>query len=276
MIQDIGEGRFKIDYKQTKPTDESRVMIFCQGELLVVQGEMEISFPTMREVDVDRDKCVYLFQLDGEEYFRYCVQDKNQITLADATWQARHFFRKARPKELVLAAVTGLHLDGWYRSNVFCGRCGHELIDDTKERMRRCPECGNMVYPRINPAVIVGVTDGDKILLTKYRGREYKNYALVAGFTEIGESFEETVRREVMEEVGLKVKNIKYYKSQPWGFADNILAGYYCQVDGNPEISMDKQELSVAEWVHRDDIPDFMEDLSLTHEMIAKFAVDKG
>ena len=128
-----------------------------------------------------------------------------------------------------------------------------------------------MVYPRINPAVIVGVTDGDRLLLTKYRGRAYKKYALVAGFTEIGESFEQTVAREVMEETGLKVKDIRYYKSQPWGFADNILAGYFCEVDGDPTIQMDQEELSVAEWFQRDEIPVEPEDLSLTNEMIIHF-----
>ena len=133
-----------------------------------------------------------------------------------------------------------------------------------------------MSFPRINPAVIVAVTNGDKLLLTKYRDREYKKYALVAGFTEIGESFEDTVRREVFEETGLKVKNIKYYKSQPWALADNILAGYFCEVDGDTDIIMDKEELSVAEWVSREDIPLIIEELSLTNEMIQKFKVDKG
>lgn len=133
-----------------------------------------------------------------------------------------------------------------------------------------------MVYPRINPAVIVGVTNGDKLLLTKYNGREYKKYALVAGFNEIGESLEETVRREVMEETGLRVKNIRYYKSQPWGFTDNILAGYFCEVDGTDEIEVDMQELSVAKWVSREEIPTSLEELSLTNEMISVFRLDKG
>ena len=81
--------------------------------------------------------------------------------------------------------------------------------------MMRCSACGNTVYPKIAPAVIVGVINGDKILLTKYNGRAYKKYALIAGFTEIGETAEETVAREVMEEAGIKVKDITYYKSQP-------------------------------------------------------------
>ena len=189
-------------------------------------------------------------------------------------WQVRRFFRTAKPKELALAGITGLHLNGWYLKNKFCGACGAGLVMDSKERMMRCPACGSLIYPRINPAVIVGVTDGDRILLTKYRGREYKKYALVAGFTEIGESFEETVRREVMEETGLRVKNIRYYKSQPWGFTDNILAGYYCEADGDTAIRMDSDELSTAEWVRREDIDVAEEDLSLTNEMICRFKVD--
>ena len=82
---------------------------------------------------------------------------------------------------------------------------------DEKERMVRCDVCGRLEYPRISPAVIIGVTNGNKLLLSKYAGRSYTNYALLAGFVEIGESVEETVKREVLEEVGLKVKNVTYY-----------------------------------------------------------------
>ena len=93
-----------------------------------------------------------------------------------------------------------------------------------------------MVFPKIAPAVIVGVTNGRKILMTKYANREYKRYALIAGFTEIGETAEETVAREVKEEVGLSVKNIRYYKSQPWGFDSNLLLGYFCELDDEGDV----------------------------------------
>ena len=92
------------------------------------------------------------------------------------------------------------------------------------------------------PAVIVGICNNDKILVTKYR-TGFAHYALVAGFTEIGETLEETVQREVLEETGLRVKNIRYYKSQPWGIVDDILAGFYCDVDGETDIHMDESEL---------------------------------
>ena len=141
--------------------------------------------------------------------------------------------------------------------------------------MLRCPSCGRLIFPVIAPAVIVGVIDGDRIILTTYAGREYKRYALIAGFTEIGESAEQTVRREVMEEVGISVKNITYYKSQPWGYDSNLLMGYFCQADipegGDGHLTIDRQELATGEWVNRDDIPDYPEHLSLTHEMMVYF-----
>lgn len=140
--------------------------------------------------------------------------------------------------------------------------------------MLSCVGCGNQVFPKIAPAVIVGVTHGEWILMTKYANREYKRYALIAGFTEIGETAEETVAREVMEEVGLQVKNIRYYKSQPWGFDSNLLLGYFCELDdsdGVADIRMDEEELAEAEWVHYSDVPDDPEGLSLTREMMMVF-----
>ena len=138
----------------------------------------------------------------------------------------------------------------------------------------KCPGCGNMIFPRINQAVIVGVTNGDKLLLTKYR-QGYGHNALVAGFTEIGETLEETVAREVMEETGVKVKNIRYYKSQPWGMAQDILVGYYCDVDGDSTIRMDEGELKYAEWVQREEIELQPNNLSLTNEMMRMFKEGK-
>ena len=128
-----------------------------------------------------------------------------------------------------------------------------------------------MVFPVIAPAVIVGVTDGDRLLMTKYAGRAYKGWALIAGFCEIGETAEETVKREVMEEVGLKATNIRYYKSQPWGIESDLLLGYYCDVTGQREIRLDENELAAARWIRRDEIGDEDRNVSLTAEMIMHF-----
>jgi NAD+ diphosphatase len=144
-------------------------------------------------------------------------------------------------------------------------------VPSQTERALVCPNCGRIIYPRILPAVIIAVTDKDRMIMTKYAGRSLPFYALVAGFNEIGESLEETVKREVMEEVGLKVKNIRYYKSQPWGIVDDILTGYYCDVDGSTEIRMDRTELKEAVWMERKEIKGQPHDLSLTNEMMITF-----
>ena len=107
-------------------------------------------------------------------------------------------------------------------------------------------------------------------MITKYRNG-YSHNALVAGFSEIGETLEETVAREVMEEAGVSVKNIRYYKAQPWGMAQDLLAGFFCEADGDGEIHMDEKELKYADWVKREDIELQPNNLSLTNEMMRVF-----
>ena len=179
--------------------------------------------------------------------------------------------RRLHPKHTVYAEMTAWHLYVWYRDNQFCGRCGHPTRHDGKLRMLSCPDCGNMIFPKICPAIIVGVTDGDRILLTKYSGREYKNYALIAGFTEIGETAEETVQREVFEETGVHVKNIRYWATQPWGIDTDLLLGYFAELDGSEDITMDREELSLVGWYHRDELQIPADDVSLTNDMIRAF-----
>ena len=212
----------------------------------------------------------------GFDVSRFDVSDDEE-SLFEWLWNLGYdrcttrIFRSTDPKDLCFAGMTAWHLYAWYKESAFCGRCGHPAIHDERERMMRCPVCGQRNYPRIAPAVIVGVTHGDRIMMTRYAGRSYKGHALIAGFCEIGESVEETVRREVMEEVGLHVKNIRYYKSQPWGFAFNLLMGFYCEVDGDTRVTMDEEELSVAKWVHAREIGQEESNLSLTADMIVHF-----
>jgi NAD+ diphosphatase len=172
---------------------------------------------------------------------------------------------------LAFAAVTGYQLFNWYESRKHCGKCGALMSKAEKTRSLFCPSCGQVEYPKIAPAVIVAVTNGNRLLLAEYPN--YDKYALLAGFVEIGETLEDTVRREVMEEVGLKVKNIRYYKSQPSSLTDNLMVGFYCELDGSDTINFDADELSNAEWVERENIPTNKDyaDGSLTYEMMEHF-----
>lgn len=136
-----------------------------------------------------------------------------------------------------------------------------------------CTACSNRIYPKISPAVIVGVIDEetDSILLTKYAGRKFKKYALVAGFIEMGESAEQAARREVMEETGIEIGRLDYFASQPWGFSQNILTGFFARATGSRKIVMDKSELSEAKWVRREELDARENSVSLTNEMIWAF-----
>jgi NAD+ diphosphatase len=122
--------------------------------------------------------------------------------------------------------------------------------------------------------VIIAIVDGDRILLTRYSRGCYRRHSLVAGFVEIGETLEDAVRREVMEEVGLHVKDIRYCESQPWPFSSSLIAGFFADVDGDPTVHLNtdgQDELAEGVWVSRDEL--VMEDsgLSLTWDMIRKF-----
>lgn len=244
-------------------------MLFYDGGRILVKKEDGIRYPTFAESGAGES--IYLFTIDEEGFY---LGDRS---LAEGLLEKGYVFenisilRRGGAKYLRFAGVTGWQLYNWYESRKFCGRCSAPMVQDEKERMMRCPECGLMEFPKICPAVIIGVTDGSRILMSKYAGRKYKAYALLAGFAEIGEPIEDTVRREVMEEVGLQVKNITYYKSQPWSFSDTLLLGFFCELDGEDKIRLDEQELALAEWVEREDITVEPDDLSLTNEMMLAF-----
>ena len=142
-----------------------------------------------------------------------------------------------------------------------------------KERAMVCPACGQTEYPKISPAIIVAVIDREKkkLLMSRYAHGSYRRYALIAGFVEVGETFEDCVRREVMEEVGLKVKNIRYYKSQPWAFSDTEMVGFTADLDGEAEIRLEEEELAEAGWFSREEIVEYPPYISVGHEMMKAF-----
>ncbi len=269
MIQDIAPKKYDNHYVEQSPTEEDWLLVYHKGTVLCRFEDGMMYFPKVKEIAKKELLITYLFTISGERFFLL----KDDIEgLEGYHWERPEIFRSATPKYRGFAGITGQQLDDWYRSNRFCGRCGAPMVPDHVERMVYCEKCNNMVYPKICPGVIVAVTDKERLLLTKYANRPGNvNYALVAGFTEIGETLEETVQREVMEEVGLKVKNIRYYKSQPWSFSSTLLCGFYCEVDGSREIRLDTNELAVAEWFERKDIPLENDGVSLTREMIDRF-----
>lgn len=270
MIQDIYPKIYHNEYQDMTPEENDFILVFHRNTVLVRFQEEKLRYPVLKEMRGIACDYYYLFSIDNYKYF-LAVSKESPILLKDFHYEEVRIFRTANSKHTAFAGITAYHLFGWYQTNQFCGRCGQKMVPDHKERMLFCPHCHNMTYPRISPAVIVGVLNGDKILMSKYAGRSYTNYALIAGFNEIGESAEQTVAREVMEEVGLKVKNIRYYKSQPWAFSGSLLIGFFCELDGSDEIKLDTSELAEAGWFSRDEITFEDDHVSLTREMIMAF-----
>lgn len=274
MIQDIYPHKLHNEFIPNRPVDGDGLLFLFDGDLVLCAVEGDAA-RLPRVDDVDAGEARYLFALDETPCFLGMNIPKSVPEGFEWTPVRALRRRAAGPRAVIFAVWTAYQLNNWYRDNRYCGRCGAETAPAADERAMQCPACGRRIYPRIIPAVIVGVTDGDRIVMTKYRGRDIPFYALVAGFTEIGETLEETVAREVMEETGLRVKNIRYYKSQPWAIVDDLLAGFYCDVDGPTDIHMDENELKEAVWMRREEVVGQPDDFSLTNEMMMVFKAGK-
>lgn len=268
MIQDIAPYTFHNQYRDIRPKKDSTMLFFSGQEVLADISGDKLRFPTYGQLTNEPSSCIYLFSIDEQPFF--LALDRPDPGLADFKLESTQIFRSMEPRHLAFAGLTAHQLYKWYSGNVYCGRCGGNLQHDREERMLRCPECGNMLYPKISPVVIIGVTDGDKLMLIRHAAG-FGNYALVAGFAEVGESIEETVAREVMEETGLRVKNPRFYKSQPWALSESLLFGFYVELDGPQEPSADMKEVVEATFFHRDDIPVEEKNFALTNEMIMNF-----
>lgn len=277
MLQDIAPHKYDVTYRNVEVADDDIMLIFRDDTLLCCMDEEGITYPEVKDIEEVfpqvKEKAKFLFRIDENDYFELRKPEIEPF----GKWQyvTKDTVRSMRPLWKAFAAVTGFQIHDWYTNTKFCGRCGTKMKATGDERAMKCPECGKVYYPQICPSVIVGVIDGDKLMMTKYSAKhsKYRRYALIAGYSEVGESLEDTVRREVMEEVGLQVKNIRYYSSQPWSFSDTLLMGFFCDVDGSTEVTMDENELSVAEWLERDEIPEESADssISLTGAMMRAF-----
>lgn len=269
MIQDIAPHHFSNQFMHRALCDGDFVLRYRQGTVAARLCDGVLCLPEAAQLCPEaRQAARYGFSIDGAAFFLVppdteLAEPWEQIPTAQC--------REALPQETAFACGVGESLARWYENTRFCGRCGGAMRDSETERARVCDGCGAVVYPKICPAVIAAVTDGDRLLLTKYRGRPFRRYALVAGFNEIGESIEDTVRREVLEETGLRVKNLRFYRSQPWVFTDSLLMGFFCDLDGSDTVRLQEDELAEGVWFERSVLPTDHSGISLTGEMIEAF-----
>lgn len=274
MIQDIAPHTYHNEYRPVPPENNSFLLYFEKDEVLVKRQQGGLCFPCFQDIPALKpelsDDLLYLFSIDTCTF--YLARKRPAFDPELFEMKSIRIFRDTPPGWLSFAGITAHQLYHWYESRRFCGCCGRPLVHSGKERMMHCPNCGLVEYPKLSPAVIVGIIHRDRILMSKYAGRGTTHYALIAGFAEIGETIEETVKREVFEEVGLHVKNLRYYKSQPWSFSDSLLFGFFAELDGEDDsITLDTQELATADWFTREEAPAQPLNISLTSEMIWKF-----
>jgi NAD+ diphosphatase len=168
------------------------------------------------------------------------------------------------------AAARALEIADWDRSHRFCGSCGSPTALKPGERALECIACGHLSYPRISPAVIVAVVRNDQILLARARRFPPGMYSVLAGFVEPGETLEECVRREVMEETGIEVTNLRYFSSQPWPFPHSLMIGFEARWAGG-DIEIDPVEIMDAQWWRPDAMPTIPPGMSIARRLIDRW-----
>ncbi|MGZ3450245.1 MAG: NAD(+) diphosphatase [Polyangiales bacterium] len=209
--------------------------------------------------DVEVEDAHYLGRLDDAEAF----------AAEGAHPQARSLRSLYGTLDEVTFAVAGraAHVIDWATTHRFCGRCGTPTVRDPNERAMRCPSCELVVYPRIAPAVIVLVRTGEQALLARGARFPLPFYSTLAGFSEVGESLEETLVREVREEVGVEIENVRYFGSQPWPYPHSLMIGFFADYAGG-EIRPDGSEVIDARWFSADALPLVPPPLSIARQLI--------
>ena len=263
MIQDIDEHVFDNSYRVVTPEADSPAYVVRGNQVALTTASELADWPRLRFAFTIDDKAHFIAPFD-------VVLDPDGLTFKPV-----NFMRAEGTSEQVLASAVAVQLARWYETNRRCSRCGAPLAHAPASRELVCTECAHIVYPKVTPGIIAGVIDreSNRILLTTYANRPGARPALVAGFAEVGESLEGCLRREVREEVGLEVTNLRYVDSQPWPYSDSLLVGFFCEVTGSRDIVLEEDELKCAEWVAPEDMPSREGDaVSLTGHMMRLFA----
>lgn len=163
----------------------------------------------------------------------------------------------------------------WNRDHRYCSRCGALNDDHAEDRAKHCPACGLITYPRLSPSIIVLVRDGEKMLLARNARWPTGMYSTLAGFVEPGESIEQTVHREVAEEVGIQVKNLRYLGSQSWPFPNSLMLGFHADYDGG-DIVCQEGEIAEARWFHFRELPNVPGGTAISRWLIDAFIDEKS
>ena len=274
MLHEIGAHQLHNEFRSQSPKPDDFLVVYVGERSLLKKNGESFEIPRVSDFKRENIPCHYLFSIDdtacflAESYFsKPLVESLPEEFVLCPT----RTYRYMSDPLVRLGGATAAHIAHWESLNKCCGRCGNITVRAERERAIVCPKCGNTIYPRISPVVIVAVRNEDKLLMAHNIDNPNPRLFLISGFVEIGESLEQAVHREVMEEAGLRVKNVRYFGSQPWPFSDSLIAGFTAELDGDETIRMQEAELSEAMWVKREDIPEYETDVSISCCLIENF-----
>jgi len=255
-----------------KSSDKNRELwwlLFSGKEEFIACDSSGLPFLTIDPETAERDS-LYLGVLEGRDC--YSVSFKEQADLPSGAQWVRFgdAFRTFSP-EIQYPVSRGKMLQEWKRTTRYCGSCGAPTESSDVEHVKKCPGCGDLWYPRMAPAVIVRITKGDEILLAHNVRFPEGLYSHIAGFVDPGETLEQTIRREVAEEVGLKVKNIRYFSSQCWPMPHSLMLGFTAEAEGDEDPVPDGEEIVDARWFTRDTVPGFPGPGSIAGRMLLDY-----
>ena len=252
--------------------DRSWWFIFNSGRLLTVNPDNDASIPFIKdpgELDINLIRKQYLGMLDG--YCCYSAEtDTGDLPEKDVSFRDLRSLYGVLEDDIFALAGKAVQIVHWDRTHQYCGSCGTPTATKPDERAKQCPKCGFTSFPRISPAVITAVIRNDEILLAHAKHFQGNMYSIIAGFVEPGETLEECVRREILEEVGITVKNIRYFGSQPWPFPDSLMIGFTAEYAGG-EVRPDGIEIGDAGWYKSGGLPQIPMKISIARKIIDWF-----
>lgn len=276
MLLNEHPEHFSLAYDPVPCGPLDTVLCFC-GEQVLLRAEGAASrLPLWREVSaaLPDQNPLHAFRQGERRLFILNLPDTG--TPPDGlVFDTVRVFRTLLPQEDCFLLITAYHLSGWYAKHRFCGVCGGVPMPAPEERALVCPQCGQIQYPTISPAVIVAVTDGDRLLMARNAHGAFRHFSVVAGYVEVGETLEQTVAREVREEVGLAIQDIRYIASQPWALSQSMMIGFHARLAGSPDITLQTSELAEADWFRADELPEHAGVISIAYTLIDLFKQGK-
>lgn len=250
--------------------------LFQNNNLLVKLVADKLKLPTsqdIKESGLDLKRKHFLGQADQTAC--YAAEVEGDMSLpANCSWQGLRQLLGQIDDSLFQMAGKGYQIVHWDRTSRYCGHCGSLNQDKPAERAKQCPACDFITYPRVSPAVIVAIVREDQILLARNKKFANHMFSVISGFVDPGETLEECVKREIKEEVGIEVKNIRYFGSQPWPFPDSLMIGFTAEYAGG-EIKTDGEEIVEAKWFTRDTLPYLSPKSTIARELIDWYTLKK-